>query len=175
MERTMSETEECASMGKVEKALTLGRPVPGELVQYVRECEQCLFWLSWGMAAKRAIFSTDRLRFPDCPMAHEVSYGLLVAARSIKTSGGLINRESMKRFQHTSAAELALTLNLRTHIDTCELCMAYWEELIARMIDEQKEYEHLLTTGGTPSPVIADTAEEREIPRFSFVGTRPHS
>ncbi len=168
-EGAMSELDRCPEMEKIPRVLGLDKPIPRSLIEHAKKCKQCLFWLSWSLAIKRAVLATNRLKSSGCPRREEFNCALMIAARSIRTTKGLIKKRSMRKLQHVSLEELSEMNNFREHVDECGLCGVYWDNLNDAAIAAQEEYASLIKTGGELRPIVTATASEQEIPPIYFV------
>lgn len=162
--------ETCLMFDSICDHIDIDKPVPANLIEHAQKCDCCFFWLASSLAIQRALHTINRVIKNDlCKPKGLFANRLIIAARSLRTSDGVISEKAARDFQHVSSAEIPEAIELNQHVAECEDCRDYHDALYGEFLKLKTEYEKMIREGQSLRPTIEDTAEEINLAHKTFV------
>ncbi len=167
----------CARVDDIWASLALDKPVARSIIEHAIVCADCLFALSCGLAALKAIHTTNRVYGKDCLEAEEIGEVLIKTIMPLKDFPKSFDKSLAQKFAimnlpQDTAEYLAPKIR---KISECEFCSDYYNELFDNTLKFQEDYEELILGGADIRPLLKDfstTVDARKIRLFEQ--TRPN-
>lgn len=159
----------CSQKERLADIVDQGGVIPRDFTVHAQFCDHCHFWLSYTLAAMKASNTTNHIYHESCPVAEIFKAMLLLSATSIRKG---VPRSQAKQFLTAHRSLLPIFLPARIHLEACDTCGNYYDDLYDAMLRYQAEYEKAIDAG-TPIGVPSDISRveqfiPREIPGFDI-------
>ena len=166
----MPQLEQCPKLEKFLDSIYANGAIPKEFAEHARACEHCLFWLSHTLAIAKSLLATKRPKFEGCPAKYYFRNLLIITIRTMRELPERLKKYSSKIDYLKKGASEGYVAELRGHIEECELCRQYFEDLFETTLKEQVAYAKSIISGACPETFGKNfmSEQEYELPQDLF-------
>lgn len=159
--KSIGESDRCPRLEEFVDEFALMKPISAEFSGHAKECGYCLFGLTHSLAIVEACSLLAREKLSNCPKRDVFRDLLFVSVRSQKrikelNGGAEPPPDARKNILEVVAGEIDRFVPLFQHLNDCNLCHKYYDELYAYETRTRDRYEKELLAGKELIPIMLE-------------------